>query len=83
MRLGRSQTGMKIEIVNTFTWDQWRSQGLQSGGGGKLSAEGANTVDGSGGMLLREKFEIQSLRNAISCILGWDYTKFRRLYYHN
>jgi hypothetical protein len=49
------------------------------GGGDKLSAEGTNTVGESGGMLPRENFEIQSLWNAISCILGWDLTKFRRI----
>ena len=30
---------------------QWRNQGLQRGGGDKLSAEGANTVEGSGDIL--------------------------------
>ena len=40
--------------------NQWRSHGLESDWD-KLSVEGANTVGGSGGMLPREHFEIQSL----------------------
>jgi hypothetical protein len=42
---------------------QWRSQGLQSKGDA-LSGKGTNTVGGP------ENFEIQSLWNAILCILG-------------
>jgi hypothetical protein len=46
-----------VQVVVRFL----RSQGLQSRGGGRLGAEGANTVAGPGGMLPRENFEIQSL----------------------
>jgi hypothetical protein len=42
-------------------------------------AEGANAVEGTTGILPRENVEIPRLWNAISCILGCDFTKFRRL----
>ena len=60
---------MQLYFTPRKTLFQWRNQGLQNGGD-KLSAEGENTWGGggSGGMLPRENFEIQSLWNAFRAL---------------
>ncbi len=65
------------------SYEQWRSQGVSfggvGGGGGGANAKGVSHARGVREHAPRENFEMYTLQNAISSVLGVNFAEFRRL----